>query len=80
MTQWLSMRIHNTGVVSEIPPCVTVKTPLVKMTTGNYIMNSTSLKELRAMSLVSATLEIEYATQLYIVIHNAVNLIIYKTD
>ena len=30
---------------------------------GNHLMNSTSLAKLRALSLVSATLEIEYAPQ-----------------
>ena len=57
------MRTRNTGVVSSIPPCVTIKTLLVWKATGNH-MNFTSLeKKLRALSLVSATLEIEYATQ-----------------
>ena len=40
------------------------KTLLVRKATGEHLTNSTSLeKELRALSLVSATLEIEYATQ-----------------
>ena len=44
--------------------CLTFKTPLVRKTTGNHLVNSTSLeKELRALSLVSATLAIEYAMQ-----------------
>ena len=42
---WLSMRTHNTGVVSSIPPCVTFKTPLVMKATGNHLMNSTSLEK-----------------------------------
>ena len=58
------MRTHNTGVVSSIPPFVTFKVPLVRMATGNHLMKSTSLDRLRALSLVSATLEIEYATQI----------------
>ena len=37
--------------------------PLVRKPTGNHLMNSTSLEKLRALSLVSATLQIEYATQ-----------------
>ena len=57
------MWTHNKGVVSSIPPCVTFKTPLAKKATGNHLMNSTSLEKLRALSLVAATLEIEYATQ-----------------
>ena len=56
------MWTYNTGVVSLIPPCVTFKTPLVRKAAGNHLMNSTSLENLRALSLVSAALEIEYAT------------------
>ena len=37
-------RTHNTGVVSSIPPCVTFKTPLARKSTGNRLMNSTSLE------------------------------------
>ena len=58
------MRTHNTGVVSSIPPCVTFKTPLVRKATGNHLMKSISLEKLRALSLVSATLEIEHAMKL----------------
>ena len=36
---------------------------MVRKATGNHLMNSTSLVKLRALSLVSATLETEYATQ-----------------
>ena len=57
------MQTHNTGGVSSIPPCVTFKTPLVRKAMGNHLIISTSLEKLRAQSLVSATLEIEYATQ-----------------
>ena len=57
------MRTHNTGVVSSILPCVTLKTPSVRKATGNHLVNSISLEKLRALSLVSAKLEIEYATQ-----------------
>ena len=52
------MRTHNIGVVSSITPCVTFQTPLVRKATGNHLMNSTSLEKLKALSLVSATLEI----------------------
>ena len=49
---------------SSIPPCVTIKTPLVRKGTGNqFIKIHFPRKRLRALSLVSATLEIEYATQ-----------------
>ena len=64
MAYWLNMRTHNTGVVSSIPPSVTFNTPLVRKATRNHLMNSTSLEKLRALPLVSATLVIEYATQM----------------
>ena len=57
------MRTHNTGVFSWIPPCINFKTPLARKATGNHLMNSISLEKLRALSLVSATLEIKYAAQ-----------------
>ena len=60
---WLSMRTHNTGVVSPIPLCVTFKTPYARKTTGNHLMNPTPKKILRALSSVSATLKVKYATQ-----------------
>ena len=59
------MQIHNTGVASSIPPCVIIKMPLVRKATGNHQMNSTSLKKLRALPLVSATLKIEFVTLLF---------------
>ena len=59
----LNLRIHNTGVVSSNPAPATIKAPLVRKATGNHLMNSTSLENLRTLSLVSATLEIELATQ-----------------
>ena len=43
--QWLSMWTHNTGVVRLIPPCVTLKTSLVRKATGKRLMNSTSLEK-----------------------------------
>ena len=58
------MQTHNTGVVSSIPPYVTFKAPLVRKATGNHLRKSISLeKNSRAQSVVSATLEIEYAAQ-----------------
>ena len=44
-------------------PCVTFKTPFVRKAMGNHLMNSTSLEKLRALSLVSAMFENEYAKQ-----------------
>ena len=62
---WLSMWTDNTAVVSSIHPCVTIKAPLVRKATGNHLIKSTSLEKLRVLSLISATLEIEYAMKLY---------------
>ena len=39
------MRTHNIGVVSSIPPCVTLKAPFMRKATENHIMNSTSLEK-----------------------------------
>ena len=50
--QWLSMRTRKTGVVTSIPPCVTIIMPLVRNATGNHLIKSTSLGKLRALSLV----------------------------
>ena len=61
--KWLNMWTHKTGVVSSIPPYITFKTPLVRKVTGSHLTNSTSLEKLRALSVVSAMLEIEYARQ-----------------
>ena len=58
------MRTQNTGFVNSIPPCVAMKVPLVRKAKGNHLMNSTSLENLKALSLVSATLDIEYVTSL----------------
>ena len=55
------MRTHNTEVVSSIPLCVTFEAPLVRKATGNRLMNFTFVENLRALSLVSVTLEIESA-------------------
>ena len=40
----LSVPTHNAGVVGSIPPCVAIKTPLVRKATGNYLMKSISLE------------------------------------
>ena len=56
---WLSMWPHNTGVVSSIPPCVTIKAPLTRKAKGNHLIKSISLE--KTESPVSATLEIEFA-------------------
>ena len=40
---------------------VTIKTPLAKKATGDHPIKSNSLERLRALSLVSARLESEYA-------------------
>ena len=58
------MQTHNTGVVSLIPLCVIVKTPLVSKATRNHLIKPTSLEKLRTLSLVSAKLKIEYVTVL----------------
>ena len=39
------------------------KTPWMRKARGNHVIKSTSLENLRALSLVSATLEVEYPTQ-----------------
>ena len=39
---------------------VTVKTPLARKVTGNHLIKSTCLEKRKALSLVSAKLEIEY--------------------
>ena len=58
------MRPRNTGAVSSIPPCFTLKMPLVRKTTVNPLMNSTALEKTQSLSLVSAALELEYAMQM----------------
>ena len=40
---WLSVRTHYAGVVSSIPPCVTIKSPLIWKVTGNHLIESTFL-------------------------------------
>ena len=66
MVYWLSVRTHSTRVVRSNPARVTIKTPLVGKATGNHLINSISLVK-DSESLVSATLEIEYATQFVVI-------------
>ena len=54
-----------TGILSSIPPCVTIKTPPVRKTTGNGLIKSTCREKLRALTMVSATLEIKYSKQFF---------------
>ena len=50
--------------MSSNPAHVVRKTSLVRKATGNHLIITTTLSEAqRALSLVSATLEIEYVTQ-----------------
>ena len=59
-------RTQDKGVASSNPAPVTIKTPLMKKAMGSHPIKSTSLgKELRNLSLVAATLEIEYAAQIF---------------
>ena len=63
MVLWLSVRTHNVGVVSSNSTCVIRKALWMRKATGNHLIKSTFPAKLRALSLVSATLEIEYAMQ-----------------
>ena len=69
MVPWCSVQAcgwtHNTGVGSSIPLCVTIKTPLVRKAMGSHLKKPLATNKLRALSLVSATLEIEYAMQYF---------------
>ena len=58
MLYHLRFPTHDTGVVSSNPACVALKTSLGRKAMGNHRIKSTFL-----LSLVSAKLEIEYATQ-----------------
>ena len=60
------MWTHDTGFASSLPPRVTIEISLGKKATENHLIKSTSLEKLRAPSPVSATLQIEYATQFFI--------------
>ena len=59
---------NNTGVVSSNPEHVTIKLPLVRKAMGNHLVKSTFLEKLRVLSMVSAKLEIEYVTQVTVLI------------
>ena len=54
---------YNAGVVSSNPARVSIKTALVGKVTENHLIKSTSIKKIPALPLVSAKLEIGYATQ-----------------
>ena len=41
VVKWLSMRTHNTGVVSSNPACVTMKSLLARKAMGNHLRKST---------------------------------------
>ena len=51
--------------MSSNPASVTIKAPLARKATGNHLRKPTSLGKTTALSLVSATLEIEYGTQIF---------------
>ena len=59
------MRTLNAGGVSSNPAPVTMKIPLAKKAMEDHLIVFTSLEKVRALSLVSAKLEIEYATRYY---------------
>ena len=51
--------------MSSSPARVTIKIPMAKKAMGDHLIESTSLQKAQSLSLVSATLEIEYATQFF---------------
>ena len=57
------MQTHTIEVLSLNSARVTIKPPLVRKATENHLMKPTSLVKLTPLSLVSAKLEIEYATR-----------------
>ena len=57
------MWTHSTGVVRSNPTCFVIKTPSARKAKGNYLRTHFARKKLRALSLVSDMLEIEYAMQ-----------------
>ena len=64
--KWLSVRTHNTGVASSSPARVTIKHVIGEEGNGKPPHKTHyHRKQLRTLSLVSATLEIEYAKQFY---------------
>ena len=64
VVKWLSVRSHNAGVIISNPARVTIKAPLSRTATGNHLVKFTSVQKLRALSLVSAPLDIEYVAHL----------------
>ena len=56
---------QHRGCQLDSSMCHFKKTLLMRKASGNHLMNSTSLEKLRALSLVSATLKMEYATQFF---------------
>ena len=56
---------NNTRVVSSNPTRARIITPLVRKAIGNQRINTISPEKFRALSLVSATLEIEHVTQFF---------------
>ena len=64
---WLSIRTHNTGVVSSNPARVTIKTLLKRKATGKqpHKIHFHS-KNSRALTLVSASLKIEHGNSFFI--------------
>ena len=62
------MCIHGTGVVSSNAACLPIKTPLLKKVTGNHLKKPSFLAETQSSVSGSATLKIEYWTQ----VHNMV--------
>ena len=63
MVYWLRMRTHSTGVVTSNPPRVAINTPLARKATRNHLIKSPFLEKLRALSLISATLEFGHEAQ-----------------
>ena len=63
------------GFLSSNSTRVTIKRQLVRKATGDHLIKSTSLvKKLRALSLISDKLKIEYATQFkYVVVVSYAN-------
>ena len=55
----------NKVVASSNPALVTVRKPLVRRATGSHLIKAISPGKLRALSLASAAVEIEYAAQLF---------------
>ena len=39
------MQTYNTGLVSSVPPCVTIKSPFVRKGMGDHLIKSSSLEK-----------------------------------